>query len=327
MRTRTRKIDDPNLAAEILQSGGIVAFPTETVYGLGVDATNADAVDRLFAAKGRPTDNPLIVHLADWTLWNMAAKSITESAAALLKQFSPGPITVVLPKRDEICNQVTAGLASVGIRVPRHDAALEILRSAGIPIAAPSANNSGRPSCTTWQSVLEDLDGKVDAVFESAPCSIGLESTVVDCRDETPIVLRAGGVSTEQIRNFFPQTTINTKATSGGSIVSPGTHHAHYQPSAVVHLVQSDFLETDAARKIDTNSAFCGLRTGPNSEAGNLPLELCQLFENTDAYAQGFYELLREVDRRGIKNVYIEIASGDGLSTALRDRQFRAAGQ
>ena len=165
MTVITALIRSPRKAADLIRAGGLVAFPTETVFGLGVDATNDDAVRKLFDAKGRPSSNPLIVHIADASRWSDAAVSLTPSAEALLSEFAPGPLTVVLPKRAEVSSLVTAGIDTVGLRVPSHPIAAEILHLAGRPIAAPSANRSGRPSGTRWRSVLEDLDGRIDAVF------------------------------------------------------------------------------------------------------------------------------------------------------------------
>ena len=165
----TMVLDDVTEAAAILRRGGLVAFPTETVFGLGADATNPSALERLFAAKGRPSDNPLIVHVADVKQWPIVARIMPVVAERLLAKFAPGPLTVVLPKHSSICDSVTAGLDTVGLRIPNHPQARELLAAARVPIAAPSANRSGMPSGTTWQTVLEDLDGRIDAVLRARP--------------------------------------------------------------------------------------------------------------------------------------------------------------
>ncbi|MEQ8837727.1 MAG: L-threonylcarbamoyladenylate synthase, partial [Lacipirellulaceae bacterium] len=243
---RTALIDSPRKAVELICGGGLVAFPTETVFGLGVDATSDAAVRNLFAAKGRPSDNPLIVHVAEPSRWSDAAAELTPTAESLLDAFAPGPLTVVLPKRDTISTLVTGGLETVGVRVPNHPVAAEILRLADRPIAAPSANRSGRPSGTRWRSVLEDFEGRIDAVYREDGPSLGVESTVVDCTGSVARVLRPGAVTIEQIRNVLPNAEVTTAemttAAAGqatDAVRSPGTLHPHYQPQARVQLIDT----------------------------------------------------------------------------------------
>ncbi|MEM1069696.1 MAG: L-threonylcarbamoyladenylate synthase, partial [Planctomycetota bacterium] len=258
----TAKIQSTEEAADIIRHGGLVAFPTETVFGLGVDATNAEAVERLFAAKGRPSDNPLIVHLADRHDWKIAAAELTSHAEALLEVFTPGPLTVVLPKRDEINSMVTAGLDSVGIRVPDHASAQEILRQAGVPVAAPSANRSGRPSSTTWRAVLEDLEGRIDAVYCEDTTRIGIESTVVDCCGDRPQILRPGAVTLQQLQAVVSNTEGRTEHSTGEDqrarqrVKSPGLLHAHYQPVAKICLIEQPSSHTI---QLEKGIAYCGL--------------------------------------------------------------------
>ncbi len=311
-------------AGKIIREGGLVAFPTETVFGLGVDATNTSAIERLFEAKGRPSNNPLIVHLPDDSMWAKAASDLTPHARTLLETFSPGPLSVVLPKADSISQLVTAGLDSVAMRIPSHPTANEILKEANVPVAAPSANLSGRPSSTTWKSVLEDLEGRIDAVFcEDCSC-IGIESTVVDCRSETPIILRPGAITLEQIQQHIPsvkQLVVENSSPAedaAESISSPGLLHPHYQPNAKVHLVDSASFDASA---IDGPAAFCGTRTPDVNE----DLVLTEVFDSIENYAAGFYEFLREVDRQGIPEVFVESAPNSGLGRALLDRQQRAS--
>ena len=312
----TKRINSPTEAAEILRAGGLVAFPTETVFGLGVDATNEASVNRLFQAKGRPSDNPLIVHLAASEAWDLAASSMTAHARQLLSAFSPGPLTVVLPKSPSISSLATAGLDTVGMRIPDHPVALEILRRAGLPIAAPSANRSGRPSGTTWRSVLEDLDGRVDAVYcEDAPC-IGIESTVVDCCGDSPVVLRPGAISLPQIQQVIPNAiAANAAAVDANRVASPGLLHPHYQPRAKVILFRGEAPNLAGA-------AYCGLR----APAAERELAFCRIFASVDDYAAGFYEFLREADRRSISTILVEPAPEYGIGAALLDRQRRAGG-
>ncbi|MEN1679595.1 MAG: L-threonylcarbamoyladenylate synthase [Planctomycetota bacterium] len=314
---KTQRITSVDEAAAILRRGGLVAFPTETVFGLGVDATNDSAVQRLFAAKGRPSDNPLIAHVGEPASWNRAASRLTPAARALLGAFAPGPLTVVLPKYGDVSSLVTAGLETVGVRVPSHPVAAAILRAAGLPIAAPSANRSGRPSCTTWRSVLEDLDGRIDAVFCEDGERVGIESTVVDCTGDAPIVLRPGAVTIEQIRRVVPNARDSDQATGAQCEVrSPGLLHPHYQPKAEVVLVDS----ADSIEAIDGSAAYCGIGGGRVEGAAFIAL-----YATVDEYAAGFYELLREVDRRSLRTVYVQRAPPVGIGVALLDRQRRAA--
>lgn len=324
---KTLQIRSPQEAAEIIRHGGVVAFPTETVFGLGADATNPEAIRRLFVAKGRPSDNPLIVHVSERGKCRQAASIVTRHAEALLQAFSPGPLTVVLPKQSTIDDSVTAGLQTVGIRIPRHEVAAEILRLADVPVAAPSANLSGRPSGTTWRSVWEDLADRVDAVYCEDSTCFGIESTVVDCTRDVPMVLRPGAVSLAQIRSVVPnaealQMTHVASASQAScdqlsEINSPGLLHPHYQPQAKVRLI--DYWSQGLASGAKT--AYCGLE----SDAVEADFGLYRRYKNVEAYAADFYEFLREVDRRSIDMVYVQIAPEQGIGTALRDRQRRAA--
>ena len=323
MPKTTALIESPREAAELLRRGGLVAFPTETVFGLGVDATNDDAVRKLFAAKGRPSNNPLIVHIAEVSRWSLAASVITPSAEALLKAFAPGPLTVVLPKRPEVSPLVTAGLQTVGVRVPDHPIARELLSYLDVPIAAPSANRSGRPSGTRWKSVLEDLGGRSDAVYREDGPSLGVESTVVDCTGPVATVLRPGAVTIEQIRGVLPEARELTDPyddNTSASVRSPGTAHPHYQPRAEVRLVDSPDSVTIAP---SDRVAYCGLQPTRQEDA----LTMNAVYDTANEYAEAFYEFLREADRRGVTTVYVQMAPADGIGIALRDRQKRAAGK
>ena len=313
----TERIDSPARAAEVIRAGGLVAFPTETVFGLGVDATNEQAVTRLFEAKGRPSNNPLIVHLSDPDDWGRAASRVTTQAMDFLQAFSPGPLTVVLPKLPEISPLVTANLPTVGIRIPDHAIARDILRRAEVPVAAPSANRSGRPSGTTWQAVLEDLDGRIDGIYCEDSTRIGIESTVVDCSNETPLLLRPGAITLRQLRNVVPEIRelpASSRATT--RVNSPGLAHPHYQPLAEVILIHDPMAES-----IEEEAAYCGLTGFDGVER----LAMCKVFESLEAYAAGFYEFLREADRRSIPRVFVHHAPDRGIGHALRDRQHRAA--
>jgi L-threonylcarbamoyladenylate synthase len=324
---RTRQLHRVEDAAALLRDGKLVAFPTETVFGLGGDARSPQTIERLFAAKGRPADNPLIVHLSDIDQWPLAARELTPVAEVLLRHFAPGPLTVIIPKHESICEHVSAGLDTVGIRIPSAELTRRLLRAAAIPVAAPSANLSGRPSCTNWKSVLEDLDGRIDAVLAMDTPNVGLESSVVDCTGSDPVLLRPGAVSLADLQRFYPQasqlwSSRGGDSKGGNSRVSPGLRHAHYQPRATVRLVENaaEYVKRYAGQA--TTAAFCGLEIPDNAAE----FSLCQRFASVESYAHGFYEFLRSADRAGAQVIYVQTVRGTGLAAALRDRQLRAAG-
>ena len=243
-------------AADILKRGGIVAFPTETVFGLGAIAFDQTAVHRVFQAKGRPNDNPLIAHIADLDQLKLLASDVPVLAMGLMERFWPGCLTIILPKQPSVPDSVTAGLDTVAVRMPSDPLALELIRKAGAPIVAPSANRSGRPSATTWQDVLKDLDGRIDGVVCGPPTSVGLESTVVDATGNWPHVLRHGGIPEADIAQVALEIGLSKPLQDTPqkelSHRSPGTKHRHYQPSAQVVLVNdfNDFLGRSASQQI-----------------------------------------------------------------------------
>lgn len=319
-------------AGRLLAMNKLVAFPTETVFGLGANALNEDAVESIFVAKGRPSDNPLIVHLADRAQWESVAAELTESASLLLDAFSPGPITVVLPKRSDISDRVTAGLKSVGIRIPGCPIARAVLSAAGIPIAAPSANLSGRPSCTTWQAVVEDMRGRVDAILCKTSAEVGLESTVVDCRTDIPVVLRAGGVGLEAIRSVIPEARMVEQTDANLQLASPGTRHPHYQPVAPLTILKfpanaswpgvlRDEKHELRDEHVSAKLAYCGI----TRLAANDLIYFESVFESVEEYSRGFYEFLREADRRGASRILCESVPMEGIGIALNDRMSRSA--
>ena len=329
----TLVLDDVSEAAALIRGGGIVAFATETVFGLGADATNESALRRLFEAKGRPSDNPLIVHIAAIDRWPIVAKSLPNVAEELLQKYSPGPLTVVLPKHPSISKSVTAGLETVGMRIPAHSQAQQLLSLADVPVAAPSANQSGRPSATTWQTVLEDLDGRIDAVLRGATCDIGIESTVVDCVSDPPRLLRPGAISLADLQLVVPNVVgYSPKIALEKDVNSPGLRHPHYRPSASVHLVvgadEADQLMKASRRTAEglekhlANCAYCGLDESKLSSY----LGTYRRFQDVYEYAQELYEFMRAVDRLEIQTLYCQLPPERGLGSALRDRLTRAAG-
>ena len=310
---KTKVTRSPDEAAEYIKLGGIVAFPTETVYGLGADVFNATAVGKIFEAKQRPADNPLIAHVGDKSQIVSLANVIPDVADRLIAAFFPGPLTVVLPKSERVPLIATAGLETIGVRMPANTVSLEFLAACETPIVAPSANLSGRPSPTTWRAVLEDLDGRVDCILQGEPTLVGLESTVVDCTTEAPLVLRTGAVSLEQLREIVPQTKTYEPAPDERPR-SPGVKHKHYSPNARVWIVDSGDVPADAAL-----GAYIGLEKAESTFAFE---KICS---SADEYAREIFEFFRECDRRGIASIYCQKVDETGIGAALMDRIRRAA--
>jgi L-threonylcarbamoyladenylate synthase len=299
-------------AAGFIKTGGIVAFPTETVYGLGADVYNELAISKIFEAKRRPADNPLIAHVARLDQIEELTAGVPPSALGLIEHFFPGPLTLVLKKADRVPSIATAGLDTVGVRMPENSLAHEFLTLCCTPIVAPSANISGRPSPTSWQAVYEDLDGRIDCILQGNPTDIGLESTVVDCTSEPPVVLRSGSVSIEVlstviggIRSHHPE--------QQAPIRSPGLRHKHYAPNAKVVLVDSPSEVPEGE-----HAAYIGLEQPKHRVGRSL---VCASVEE---YARGVFAFFRDCDRAGIKTIYCQKTDETGIGTALMDRLRRA---
>ena len=311
--------NSPEDAAEFIKRGGIVAFPTETVYGLGADVFDEAAIKRIFEAKRRPGDNPLIAHVGALEQIGELATEITETAKKFIDVFFPGPLTVVLTKAADVPMVATAGLDTVGVRMPGNQLAREFLRSCGTAVAAPSANISGRPSPTTWQAVYEDLNGRIDCILRGEPTEIGLESTVVDCTGDVPIVLRSGSVTIEQLRAVVPETRVYQMSETEAPR-SPGLRHRHYSPLAKVILVTLD-KETQSLPlpALTSKAAFIGLGSVRETY---MQKRICI---NIAEYAHAVYEFFRECDRAGVETIYCESVDEAGIGAALMDRIRRAA--
>ena len=228
-------------AAAILRRGGLVGIPTETVYGLGADALNEDAVVRIFLAKGRPQDNPLIIHVPDASWLEQYCRDVPPEAYRLAERFWPGPLTMILPRRDIVPLQTTGGLETVGVRCPDHPVTLAIIRAAGVPIAAPSGNTSGRPSPTTAAHMIEDMDGKIDGIVDGGPCTVGVESTIIDLTVTPPRLLRPGGLPLEALEEVLGEVSVDKAVTgllaAGEHPRAPGMKYRHYAPHAPVTVV------------------------------------------------------------------------------------------
>ncbi len=305
----------PKRAAEFLRRGEVVAFPTETVYGLGAPVFDEPAIRKIFEAKGRPADNPLIAHISNIRQLNLLARRVTPAAQKFIAKFFPGPLTVILPKAPAVPDIATAGLDTVGIRMPSDPQAREFLRACGTPVVAPSANRSGKPSPTTWEAVREDLDGRIACILRGGATEVGLESTVVDCTGRVPLVLRAGAVTLEQLRTVVPSTRL-FRPRKNALARSPGMKHRHYAPRARVVIVDS---LSGAVRS--ENAGFIGLRT-PKPATGFGQAMLCQ---NVVEYARRLFHFFRQCDAAGVATIYCESVAESGLGVALMDRLRRAS--
>ena len=299
-------------AAAILRRGGLVAFPTETVYGLGANALDPEAIAGVFRAKGRPADNPLIVHLADPADLPRVARAVPPPAAELAARWWPGPLTLVLDAHPDVPAITTGGHSTVGVRVPDHPVARALIAEAGVPVAAPSANRSGRPSPTTAAHVAGDLGGRIDAIVDGGPCTVGVESTVVDARGPTPVVLREGAITREDLEAI---------GVDEDGAASPGTRYRHYAPDCDV-AVADDVAATAASLLAE------GRRVGAVAPAGvPLPAGVLVLARYPDlaTLARSLYDALREAEAAGVEVVVLPRVPTRGLGRAIADRIARAA--
>jgi L-threonylcarbamoyladenylate synthase len=311
----TKLTRSPRVAAEFIRAGEVVAFPTETVYGLGADIFNESAIQKIFAAKGRPTDNPLIAHVAGYSELDLLAAYVPEAAGKLIDAFFPGPLTVVLPKTAAVPLIATAGLETVGVRMPRHALARGFLRACGTPLAAPSANLSGKPSPTTWQAVKADLEGRVSCILKGDQTEVGLESTVVDCTTDVPLVLRAGAVTLEALRAVVPSTAL-ARAESTATPKSPGLKYRHYSPRAGVIIV---------LKAVDAVPAGGAAYIGLHEPARAADFKLRRVCGDVEDYARSLFSFFRACDEAGVEVIFCEAVAEAGLGLALMDRIKRAA--
>ncbi len=316
-------------AAHILQSGGLVAFPTETVYGLGANAFNSAAVAKIFEVKGRPMDNPVIVHLASIRDIGRVARSVPSIARKLARVFWPGPLTLVLPRHPDIPLVVTGGLDTVAVRVPDHLIARAFIRAAGVPIAAPSANISGKPSPTTAAHVAHDFGDRVPFVLDGGRTRVGVESTVVDCTADPPTILRQGGITYETLRRVVPTIVVATHTTSHKS---PGTRYRHYAPRAPLMLTMShngDDMVSEIQQYIDAHRAERVGVLATNEYApryrGAAAVVALGSRRNLRACARRLFAALREFDTMDVDRIIAERFLEVGIGAALMDRLRRAA--
>lgn len=324
-------------ACRILQKGGLVAFPTETVYGLGGDAMRPEASAKIYAAKGRPSDNPLIVHIADMDALEDIAQSVPESAVKLADHFWPGPLTMIFPKKEAVPKSTTGGLETVAVRMPSHPVARALIRESGVYIAAPSANTSGRPSPTKAEHVKEDLDGRIDMILDGGAVGIGLESTIVDLSTGVPTILRPGYITREMLEDVLGEVQVDPAILSqkmNPNIVAkaPGMKYRHYAPKG-----QMTIIEGETGKVVDEINRLVKEKTDEGCSVAVIATE-----ETKDAYAcanvrsvgsrategsiaAGLYDILREMDHIGAEYIYAESFEKDTLGKAIMNRMLKAA--
>jgi L-threonylcarbamoyladenylate synthase len=313
-------------AADVLRHGGLVAFPTETVYGLGADVLNLDAVRKVFAVKGRPPDNPLIVHVAGTKMLDDVVDEIPDKGKELGEAFWPGPLTLVMKRTILVSDLVTAGLDTVAVRMPDHPVALALIRAFGEGIVGPSANLSGKPSPTTAQHVYDDLRGQIELILDAGQTTIGMESTVVDVTIDPPVILRLGGLTRERIEEVIGP--VGTDTGGERSRRSPGTRHRHYAPRAKVLLVRHD--DQAAFAKILQEERQAGKKVGCIVHSSLLvKLESGEFFRvlpsSIDFFARHLFRTLRELDAMRVDVIVIEGVHEEGLGATVMDRLRRAA--
>ena len=320
----------PYIAAEIIYNGGLVAIPTETVYGLGANGLDPEAVAKIFIAKGRPGDNPLILHVAESWQMERFCHDIPQAAYNLADRFWPGPLTMVLPAKDCVPKRTTAGLDTVAIRCPACDVTREIIRLAGVPIAAPSANLSGKPSTTTAQHVLDDHDGRIEAVVDGGPCRVGVESTIVDLTEDRPRLLRPGGITPEQLLAVLGDLVIDQAVTAqldkNAVVKAPGMKYRHYAPQEPVVIVAGS--REKAARYIRAHMGphdrvLCFQEELPLYE-GCAPLAYGREAE-PETLSAGLFSALRILDDPRIGQVFARCPEGGGVAYAVQNRLKKAA--
>lgn len=330
--------DEFHEAAEILQNGGLVAFPTETVYGLGGDGMKEDAAKKIYKAKGRPSDNPLIIHISDLEMLDKLVKEVPETAKKLAKKFWPGPLTMIFHKKEEVPYGTTGGLDTVAIRMPAHPVALELIRTSGVCIAAPSANTSGRPSPTKASHVKDDLDGKIDMIIDGGNVGIGIESTIVDLTGKVPMILRPGYITKKMLEEVVGKVDVDKTILDrhmNPNLVpkAPGMKYKHYAPKGDLTILEGD-----------NQAVICEITKRVSAaKAAGKTVGVIASNETKDAYkegivkvigtrhnevtiTQGLYSILREFDDLGVEVIYSESFSSGDLGQAIMNRLLKAAG-
>ncbi len=324
-KTEPFSVESAEEAAAVLKSGGLVAIPTETVYGLAANALDENAVRAIFEAKGRPQDNPLIVHISDWEMITPLVTEIPELAQRLAEKFWPGPLTMIFNKSELIPSATSGGLPTVAVRMPDNNAAREIIRRCGFPLAAPSANTSGKPSPTTAAHVLDDMNGKIPLIIDGGECSVGVESTVICLSDGKIRILRPGGITPKELSEFAEVTVdkaVTSQPRSDERVMSPGMKYKHYSPKADVYIVNAhggkfaEYCVKRARQEKDLLALSAGAAEG-------------EIFRdygaNSEEQARRLFSLLRKADELGAQTVLVEMPSRDEMGLAVYNRLLRAA--
>ena len=321
--------EDIAAAAGLLRNGKLVAIPTETVYGLGANGLDENAVLRIFEAKGRPQDNPLILHISEPKELESICHDIPAQAWLLAEHFWPGPLTMVLPVRDLVPKRTTAGLDTVAVRCPKTAATRELIRLAGVPIAAPSANRSGKPSTTTAAHVLHDMDGRIEAILDGGPCEVGVESTIVDLTGERPRLLRPGGVTPEELRALLGELDIDCavlgQISNDAVVRAPGMKYKHYSPKAKVVILDGDldsFVNYVESRKCEGEFALC---FEGEEKRLTIPTVSFGKMDRDESQAAVLFDALRELDKKGCRLCYARMPRKSGVGLAVYNRLIRAA--
>lgn len=318
-------------AAEIIRRGGLLGIPTETVYGLGANALNADACRRIYEAKGRPQDNPLIIHVPDASWLSRYCEKVPESAYRLAEAFWPGPLTMILPKREIVPYRTTGGLETVGVRCPNHPVTLAVIAAADVPIAAPSGNTSGRPSPTSAADMLEDMDGKIDGIFDGGPCGVGVESTIIDLTCQPPRLLRAGGLPLEELERVLGTVLVDKcitqLMTDGERPRAPGMKYRHYAPKAPVTVVTGDGKKSAAyiAAHAPEGAGVICFSEFRAQFPGCVVHELGPEGDKSEQ-ARRVFDALREFDATDVTEIFAQCPDDAGLGLAIGNRLKKAAG-
>ena len=326
---KINSIDDEALkrAGQCIKDGGLVAFPTETVYGLGGDGLNEVAAKNIYLAKGRPSDNPLILHINDQKMLSRIVSEVTPMAKKIMTAFCPGPITIILPKSDIVPKAVTGGLDTIAVRMPDNDIARALIKYADTPIAAPSANISGRPSPTTAQAVYKDLQSRIDMVLDGGACQFGVESTIVDCTEDVPIILRPGAITKEMLEEIFSVVKID-KAIVGANVVpkAPGMKYKHYSPNAHVIIVKGDFDKFASLVAEPRSERTCAVCFDGEEDKISVPAYPYGHADSPEEQARELFDVLRHVDDEKMELAFVRFPSLDGVGMAVYNRLLRAAG-
>lgn len=333
METKLLQANDESiaLACDLLKRGEVVAVPTETVYGLAADATNPTAIKKIFEAKGRPSDNPLIVHISNTKMLEGIVSFVSNDAKKLMNAFWPGALTIIMPKGKAVCNETTAGLDSVGVRMPSNKIARTIIEKSGIAFSAPSANTSGKPSPTTAQDVFEDMNGKIQLIVDGGNSSAGVESTVVSVLNDTPVILRPGIITKEMMESVLNKEVLIAKEVVAGvnddsKVLSPGMKYKHYSPNAEVVVVKGtleNFANYVSKNKISNTYVLCF-----DGEETTFDVPALAYGKKDDAVSQAhnIFSKLRELDKLGATLVFARCPETTGVGLAVYNRLIRSAG-